>query len=314
MSARMNFKKKRALRPPRLLPGDTIGVVAPAGPFDVDELYRGIDVLESMGFRTSVPDDLLKKDGYLAGPDIHRADLVNRFFADEKIKAIFCARGGFGSMRTLLFLDFELIQKNPKIFVGFSDISAILSVLYSECRLVTFHGPVVTTLGNATQATKTAMFSTLSSDTSLEINVKKGITIKPGLARGPVLGGNLATLCHLVGTPFEPSFEGHILLLEDRGEATYKIDRMLTQMKMAGCFEGLAGVALGSFEACDSMDKIFRIVDQIFSEVTVPILAGFEIGHGRTNIIVPIGLEATLNTDRPSLFFHEPATRGNGDA
>jgi muramoyltetrapeptide carboxypeptidase len=310
MIARMNFNKKRALKPLRLLPGDTIGVVAPAGPFDVDELYRGIDVLESMGFRTSVPDDLLKKDGYLAGPDIHRADLVNRFFADEKIKAIFCARGGFGSMRTLLFLDFELIQKNPKIFVGFSDISAILAVLYSKCRLVTFHGPVVTTLGNATQETKTAMFSALSSDTSLEINVKTAITIKPGLASGPVLGGNLATLCHLVGTPFEPSFEGHILLLEDRGEATYKIDRMLTQMKMAGCFEGLAGVALGSFEACDSMDKIFRIVDQIFSGVRVPILAGFEIGHGRTNIMVPFGLEATLNTDRQSLFFHEPATMG----
>jgi muramoyltetrapeptide carboxypeptidase len=235
---------------------------------------------------------------------------VNRFFADEKIKAIFCARGGFGSMRTLLFLDFELIQKNPKIFVGFSDISAILAVLYSKCRLVTFHGPVVTTLGNATQETKTAMFSALSSDTSLEINVKTAITIKPGLASGPVLGGNLATLCHLVGTPFEPSFEGHILLLEDRGEATYKIDRMLTQMKMAGCFEGLAGVALGSFEACDSMDKIFRIVDQIFSGVRVPILAGFEIGHGRTNIMVPFGLEATLNTDRQSLFFHEPATMG----
>lgn len=310
MIARMNFNKKRALKPLRLLPGDTIGVVAPAGPFDVDELYRGIDVLESMGFRTSVPDDLLKKDGYLAGPDIHRADLVNRFFADEKIKAIFCARGGFGSMRTLLFLDFELIQKNPKIFVGFSDISAILAVLYSKCRLVTFHGPVVTTLGNATQETKTAMFSALSSDISLEINVKTAITIKPGLASGPVLGGNLATLCHLVGTPFEPSFEGHILLLEDRGEATYKIDRMLTQMKMAGCFEGLAGVALGSFEACDSMDKIFRIVDQIFSGVRVPILAGFEIGHGRTNIMVPFGLEATLNTDRQSLFFHEPATMG----
>jgi muramoyltetrapeptide carboxypeptidase len=205
-------------------------------------------------------------------------------------------------------LDFELIQKNPKIFVGFSDISALLTVLYSKCRLVTFHGPVVTTLGSATQATKTAMFSALSSDTSFEVNAKNGITIKPGLAKGPVLGGNLATLCHLVGTPFEPSLEGHILLIEDRGEAPYRIDRMLTQMKMAGCFEGLAGVALGSFEACNGMDEIFKIVDQIFTGNTVPILAGFEIGHGKTNITVPIGLEATLNTDRQSIFFHEAAT------
>ncbi len=297
------------LMPARLMPGDTIGIVAPASSFDMEKFYSGITVLESMGFRTSVPDDLFIKNGYLAGPDAHRANLVNRFFADRRIKAIVCARGGYGSIRILSLLDFGSIRKNPKIFVGFSDISALLSVLYAKCGLVAFHGPMVTTLGDADQKTREAIFSVLSSDMKLEIRLENGVTIKHGLASGPVSGGNLTTLCHLVGTPFEPDFKGHILFLEDRGEEVYRIDRMLTQMKIAGCFDGLAGLILGSFEDCGTINEIVRIVDDIFKADPIPILAGFEAGHGRSNITIPMGLEATLDADRHLLSFHEPATR-----
>ncbi len=304
----MDVKKKKPLIPAGLTPGDTIGIVAPASPFDMEKFYSGINALESMGFRTFIPDDLFKKNGYLAGTDDHRANLMNGLFADRTIKGIVCARGGFGSIRILPLLDFETIRKNPKIFVGFSDISALLSVIYTKCGLVTFHGPMVTTLGDADKKTKESIFSTFSSNMKLEITLKSGVTIKSGSASGPVSGGNLTTLCHLIGTPFEPSFKGHILLLEDRGEASYRIDRMLTQMKIAGCFDGLVGLALGTFEDCGTKNDIFSIVDNIFNGYTLPILAGFDVGHGKSNITIPIGVQATLDADRHILSYHEPAT------
>jgi len=300
--------KKRLLHPPRLRPGDTIGIVAPAGPFDTELFDRGIEVLKSFGFRVHWPKNIFKKIGYLAGPDKHRANQVNRLFLNPEIKAIICARGGFGSMKTLSSLNLDLIRKNPKIFMGFSDISALLSVFYLHCGLVTFHGPVVTTLGKSTQKTKDTVLNVLSSDKNPELKPEKGVTIKPGSASGPILGGNLTTLCHLMGTPYEPCFKDHILLLEDTGEATYRIDRMLIQMKLAGCLEGLKGVVLGSFKKCGDLVEIFRIVEERFSVDEIPILGGFEIGHGRTNITIPLGIEATLDADAKIIRFHEPAT------
>ncbi|TES90851.1 MAG: LD-carboxypeptidase [Desulfobacteraceae bacterium] len=304
----MNNTEKTPLIPPRLMPGDTVGIVAPAGPFDREKFMKGKTVLESMGFQTFFDESIFHKYGFLAGTDIQRADQVNRLFADPDVQAVVCARGGYGSMRILPFLDFETIQKNPKIFIGYSDISALLSVLHDRCGLVTFHGPVVTTLANAAQGTIAAMRTVLTSNTILELKPEKGIVIKPGAALGTVAGGNLTTLCHLVGTPYTPSFNGKILLLEDLGEAPYRIDRMLTQMELAGCFEGLKGLVLGSFEECGQPDEIFRIVQEIFRDVDIPILSGFEIGHRGINITIPIGLGATLDADRQVLAFHEPAT------
>ena len=244
----------------------------------------------------------------MAGSDAHRANLVNRFFADDNISAILCAKGGFGSIRILSLLDYASIRKHPKIFVGFSDISALLTVLYTNCGLVTFHGPMVTTLGDATRETVDAVVTALSSDTILELTPNKGTVISKGSASGPVTGGNLTTLCHLVGTPFATGLNGCILLVEDRGEATYRIERMLVQMKLAGSFDGLAGLALGSFEDCGKLEDIYDIVRDIFKEVDIPTLAGFEVGHGKNNLTVPMGIEATLDADRQTLSFHEPAT------
>ena len=301
----MGHKK---IRPGRLAAGDRIGIVAPASPFDKEKYYQGLAVLESMGFATFATDDIFRKEGYLAGPDDHRASTINRFFADESIKAIVCTRGGFGSIRILHLLDYPTIQKNPKIFVGYSDVSAILSVFCTKCNMVTFHGPMVTTLGDATQKTKDALFSAFSSDKKVEITPKMGVVIKPGNASGAVSGGNLTTLCHLVGTPFAHSAKGGILFLEDRGEASYRIDRMLTQMRLAGYFDKLKGLILGSFEGCGEIDEIYTIVDNIFKDKQFPFLAGFELGHGRDNITIPLGIEATLDTERNMLSFHEAPT------
>lgn len=304
----MQIKEKKSIKPLRLMPGDTLGIVAPAGPFDPKKFMKGKSVLESMGFRTFFDEGIFQKHGFFAGSDVQRADQVNRLFADPSVQAVFCARGGYGSMRILPFLDFKIIQNNPKIFVGFSDISVLLFVLHARCSLVTFHGPVVTTLANAAEQTIAALLRMMTSNKILELKPEKGIVIKPGVSSGVVVGGNLTTLCHLVGTPYTLYFNGKILFLEDRGEAPYRIDRMLTQMKLAGCFQGLKGLFLGSFEACGKLDDIFRIVREVFKDIDIPILSGFEIGHARVNITIPMGLRATLDTDRRILTFHEPAT------
>jgi len=304
----MQIKEKKSIKPRCLMPGDTVGIAAPAGPFDPTKFMKGKAVLESMGFRTFFDEGIFQKHGFFAGTDVQRADQVNRLFADPAVQAVICARGGYGSMRILRFLDFKIIQNNPKIFVGFSDISVLLFILHARCSLVTFHGPVVTTLANTDEQTIAAMLKVMTADKIFDLKPEKGIALKPGVCSGVVVGGNLTTLCHLAGTPYTPNFNGKILFLEDRGEAPYRIDRMLTQMKLAGCFEGLKGLFLGSFEACGKLDDIFRIVQEVFNDVNIPILSGFEIGHARVNITIPVGLRATLDADRQVLTFHEPAT------
>jgi len=305
----MNLSKNETLLAPRLKEGDTIGIVAPASHFVREKFNKGLAVLESMGFRTQITDDLFARKDYLAGSDEQRADLLNQAFADQKIKGIICARGGYGSLRILNLLDFEVIRKNPKVFVGFSDITAILWALYARCGLVTFHGPTVTGLGNSTLETTAALAQSLKTAERLEIRSKEGITLKEGQANGPIVGGNLTTLCHLLGTPFAPRFNGHILLLEDRGEAVYRIDRMLTQMKLAGCFGRLAGIILGEFRECGPKEDIYKLVQNIFDDTDMPIVAGFDIGHCEPNTTIPLGLEATLDTNRSRILFRKPATR-----
>lgn len=304
----MDPLNKKPIRPPRLKPGDTIGIVAPAGPFDPEIFSQGLSILASQGFRTLVSDEIFEKTGYLAGTDAQRAQLVNRLFKDPEVQAVVCARGGFGSLRILPLVDFDVIRKNPKVFIGFSDITALLTAITTRTRLVTFHGPMVTTLATAPEFTCNILTTAIASDTPLEIAPADGIVIQAGQAKGPVIGGNLNTLCHLLGTPFQAGFKNHILLFEDRGEAPYRIDRMVSQMKLAGCFEGIAGLVLGSFEDCGALDAIYQIFQEHFQDIDIPILAGFDIGHGKQNMTIPCGIEATLDTDKQLLSFTQSAT------
>jgi muramoyltetrapeptide carboxypeptidase len=303
----MSIQDKQ-IRPPHIEPGDTVGIVAPASPFDADLFAGGVQTLESMGYRVHIPDDLFERDGFLAGSDEHRADLIHRLISDPGIKALVCARGGYGSMRLLPLLDFSLIQNNPKIFIGLSDISAMLSAIYSRTGMVTFHGPMVTTLANAPEKTRRALKAAISSDRPHELEMENGITIHSGTISGRVCGGNLNTLNHLLGTPFAPDFKDHLLFLEDRGEKPYRIDRMLAQMKQAGCFRDLAGLILGDFVDCGSQQEIIQIFTEVFANASVPIVAGCEAGHGRQNLTLPLGLEATLDADQHTLTYHQPAT------
>jgi muramoyltetrapeptide carboxypeptidase len=185
--------------PSRLKPGDKIGIAAPAGPFDRETFFRGVHIFEEKGFEVFFPDGLLEATGYLAGSDEHRAQLVNQLFADNSVDAIVCARGGYGSLRILPLLDYDLIAKNPKVFIGFSDITALLTVLFARCGLVTFHGPVVTSLADAHELTVSSLFQTITSDGKLEIEVPNGITISPGTGSGILAGGNLASVSRRPG-------------------------------------------------------------------------------------------------------------------
>lgn len=285
------------------MPGDTIGIIAPSSPFEKDLLYQGAALFKSMGFQVLIPDDLFETNGYLAGSDQHRAEIVNRLFADTRIKAIMCARGGFGSMRILPLLDTEIIRKNPKIFIGYSDITAILSFLYSECKMSVYHGPIVAKLSQSHLKTQENLYSALTSETQAEIKPEYGQTLKSGISRGKIIGGNLSTLCHLIGTPFMPDLKKHILFLEDINEAPYRIDRMLTQMKLSGCFGEINGLVLGYFENCGDSEEIIEIIKHIFCDYEIPILWGIEAGHGEPNLTIPFGIEAELDADHHKLRF-----------
>ncbi len=293
----MQFQYEK--RFPRCIsPGDCIGIVAPASPFEPSDLYGGIDLIESMGFRVRFSREIFNRSGFLAGTDEARAAQLNDAFNDNGIQAILCARGGYGSMRILPYLDYEAIRCHPKLFMGFSDITALLCAFYQRSGLISCHGPVISTLLHAGSKTMDSVFNMLTNADPLSIFLENGIILRPGKACGPLICGNLTTLCHLVGTPYQPVMHGHILMIEDHGEKPYRIDRMLTQMKLAGVFTGLQGVGLGSFDNCGETDELFEIVIRTFYSMQIPILAGFEIGHGSENMAVPFGRFSILDTDR----------------
>jgi len=298
---------KSLIKPAALRGGDTIGIAAPSSPFDEESFHQGVQILESMGFRVRVSDEIFKREGYLAGSDPERAQLLMDLFEDPSVRAVFCARGGFGSMKVLPLLDFETIRKNPKILVGFSDITALSLAIYQCCQTVSLHGPLVTTLKKGSRTTLEGLKSAVSAAGPAVLRPSRPRVLQPGQASGPVLGGNLTTLTHLMGTPYEPSFDGALLFLEDRGEPPYRIDRMLSQLTLAGRLDTVSGILLGTFEDCGPPDKVYDVVTNAFSRKDLPILGGFDFGHGSENVAFPIGPEATLDTDERSLRFRESA-------
>ncbi|MCP4745938.1 MAG: LD-carboxypeptidase [Desulfobacteraceae bacterium] len=291
---------------PKLLPiGSTIGIVAPSSPFDKEELEQGIKILRNMGFNVQLADGIFENKGYLAGDDSLRTAQLHQMFKDSQIDAVMCARGGFGALKLLGRIDFEIIRSYPKPFIGFSDITALHQAIWLNTAMVTLHGPTVCSLSSSDNITQDAFLKTLTSDLQLTIRAVQKRVLYPGAAQGRVLGGNLATLCHLLGTPFTGAYAGAILFIEDVGEAPYRVDRMLTQMKLAGCFKGLAGVVAGSFKKCGRDSDIYEILKVCFAQADIPVLAGFPAGHKKTNVCLPLGINASLDTNSGELRFSE---------
>ncbi len=308
------------VRPPRLCPGDLIGVVAPASPVaDPARVESGVRYLEKSGYRVKVGTHAGSVHGYLAGTDRERAADLHAMAADAEVRAIFCLRGGYGTTRLLPLLDFELFRRHPKVLAGFSDITALQLALWHRCRLVTFHGPMVAVdFGGAIDPlTEESFWETLQgADGVRTVMLGSEGTVKPlrpGRGAGRLLGGNLSLLAAMAGTPYMPDFSGALIFLEEVDEEPYRVDRMLTQLEACGLFSRPGGIVAGQFSDCVPKDpKLpFLSLDTLLAALAelagAPFVAGCQFGHVTPKLTFPVGLEALLDAGAGTLTFSGPA-------
>ncbi|MBW2206028.1 MAG: LD-carboxypeptidase [Deltaproteobacteria bacterium] len=299
--------EKTLVKPDRIHRGDRIGIVAPGGPVTREELQPGIRFLESRGYSISSAPHLYAQKGYLAGDDENRLQDLHMMFKDPEVKAILCARGGYGTLRLLDKIDYSLIRDNPKIIAGYSDITALLLALYKMNGLVTFHGPLVKDLTKNENRNMTTFLELVTSEGPMELDLHETTCLRQGRAVGPLLGGNLTLISHLVGTPYMPSLRGAILFIEDRGEPLYRIDRMLTHLHLGGILKDLAGLIAGQFEDRGDDSDIGRLLKERTSDTGIPVVTGLPLGHGDLNLPLPVGLRGSLDTEKMTLSVLEPS-------
>ena len=306
------MKKRAIIKPPGLRQGDLIGIISPAGPVDQPELEAGIKMIESSGFKVCIGPNTYNRRDYLAGKDKERLSDFHAMFSDQDVKAVLCARGGYGSLRLLDKIDFDLIKNNGKIFVGYSDITALLMAIYFKTGLITFHGPVIRGLSSDNWANLNSLLRLPTPGQGPKINLSEGNVLRPGKAKGPLIGGNLSIICHLLGTSYLPDLEGCILFIEDTGEPLYRIDRMLTHLKLSGHLNRLSALVAGSFERCGEMFAIERLLSDVVANQDIVIATGLPAGHGPENLTLPIGLMAELDTDHMTLSIVEKCVSFQG--
>ncbi|MGD9158221.1 MAG: LD-carboxypeptidase [Desulfobacteraceae bacterium] len=275
--------------------GDTIGIIAPASPVTHEEIQPAINIIKQQGYNVLEGDHLYDTQGYLAGSDEDRLNDLHKMFRNNNIKAVLCARGGYGTPRLLDKVEYDLIKENPKLFIGYSDITALLLAVFHRTGIAVWHGPMLRGMEGREDNIKT-LLNILSSGGKISLGLEEDNVIKKGKARGILLGGNLSLISALLGTPFLPSFKDSILFLEDRGEALYRIDRMLIQLKLSGALEGIRGLIAGNFKDCGEKEEIIELIKVTFSG-DYPVCAGFPAGHGKENLPLPFGAEAELDTE-----------------
>lgn len=300
--------------PPKLSRGDVVALMAPAGAiFNDDTTPKATAALEAMGFRVKVGETASKRFGYLAGDDQFRANEFMKFLADKEVKAIIALRGGWGCARMLPYVDLTMIPDNPKIICGFSDITTLLMAITSQTGLVTFHGPV----GNSTwEGATTENFLDLVQLRKSPVVLKNSESkvIREGFGTGKLYGGNLSIICSLIGTGFLPDFTSSILFLEETEEEPYRIDRLLTQLSMAGILDKLNGVVFGTCAKCEpeEPEKSFtldEVLDFHFKNRSYPVIKGFAIGHIKDKFTLPLGVPAELNTAKMNLTLLQDSVR-----
>lgn len=317
--AQSQLQPDQRLLPGRLQPGDRVGLISPAGAtFEPDQLAQVMETVRGLGLVPQVASQALSRYGYLAGTDTARANDINMLFGDPTIKALLPLRGDWGSARLLPYLDYSLIRRNPKIVVGFSDITALLLGLHAQTGLVTFHGPHGLTAWRPDQTTpfRQLLFDgapltfanpRFGEDQDRLMQVKGRIqTITPGQAQGKLLGGNLSVLSGIVGSPYLPDPTGAILFLEDVGEPIYRIDRMLTQLKLAGVLERLAGFVFGQCSGCGPGEDygsltLSEVLQDHIQPLGIPAWSGAWIGHVEPLLTLPIGVTVDIDADRGTI-------------
>ena len=257
-----------------------------------------------MGWEPIVGEHVLERDGYLAGSDENRAADLNRFAADPSVDAIWCARGGYGAMRLLDRIDYDAWRRSPKTLIGYSDITALHAAIGPRAGLVTFHGP--TARARLTDFSEASLRASVASGGEPCGEAPRASVLHGGRARGRLVGGNLAIVAALLGSPYAPSFEGAILVLEDVNESIYRIDRMLTHLRLAGALDRLAGIAFGHFtdippEPSDEERPLLDVLREVARRCGVPCLANIPVGHVADQWTVPLGAFACLDADARSL-------------
>jgi muramoyltetrapeptide carboxypeptidase len=313
-----NKTNKTLIKPPRLNKGDKLALVTPGSYITEQEKEDSLDVLYELGFRVTYSDRLMQKNGYFSATDEERAADLNEMFGREDVKGIMCARGGYGCARILPYLDYDLIEDNPKPLIGFSDVTALQYAIYKKSNLITFHGPVsISTFSKFSVknfddvlVNPTFELTLMNSTTNNNYN-QYGITvISEGIAEGELIGGNLTLAASLIGTDYDVDYSGKIIFLEEFVEEPYRIDRMLTQMIQAGKFEDAAGVALGVFKLCES-DKsnpsfqnsytLMEVLQDRLGNLGIPVIYGLSFGHVVDKFTLPVGAKAELNTETQQL-------------
>ncbi len=292
-------------RPSALNRADRVAIVAPAFSFDRASFDAGLKIL-SERYTPVFDASLFSEWRYLAGSDERRLRELISALSDDQIRAVFCARGGYGVMRLLRQLDLGHLRVKPVI--GFSDITA-LHLAMQGAGWVTIHGPVVAHLARQSRAAIDRLFFLLESS-ELAPSFTGATPLVSGIAEGPLMGGNLSVLTRLLGTPYLPSLRGAVLLLEDVDERPYRLDRMWTHLALAGVFEQVAGIVLGDFGLCEEKDASYKcaaVLRSLAEETRLPCATGFPIGHGDTNLPVPLGSRVRLDASRGRLDFLEPA-------
>jgi len=310
------------IKPSRLRKGDTVGLITPAGYISDEQLEEAIENIEALGFKPYFTKNIHDKYGYLAGKDNVRANDLNHMFENDNVDGIFCVRGGYGVARMLRQINYDAIKANPKVLVGYSDITALHYAIYSQTGLVTFHGPVATSTFNefsVDNLVKTIMTPeektvfTPADDSGSDYDI---YTIREGKAKGELIGGNLSIAVTFLGTPYDVDYKNKILYLEEIDEKPYRVDRMLTHLYQSGKLEEVAGVALGIFRKCDSKvgsakgEHSLSLKEVLYNklyDLGVPVIYGLSFGHVENKYTIPFGIEAELDVLTKTLTLTEPA-------
>ncbi|MFE0382635.1 LD-carboxypeptidase [Streptomyces bungoensis] len=306
---------RELLRPARLAPGARVAVVAPSGPVPEERLQAGLDVLRGWDLDPVAAPHVLDRHGefgYLAGTDADRAADLQSAWCDPGVDAVLCARGGYGAQRMIDLLDWEAMRAaGPKVFVGFSDITALHEAFATRLGLVTLHGPMAAGVDFVKNArAQEHLRATLFAPETVRTIASGGTALVPGRARGVTLGGCLCLLAAELGTPHaRPSAGGGLLCLEDVGEETYRLDRYLTQLLRAGWLDGVSGVLLGSWENCASPAELRLLLADRLGALGVPVVEDFGFGHCAGASTIPFGVTAELDADAATLTLDEPALR-----
>jgi len=315
---------KHIIKPPKLKEGDKLALITPGSYISNEEKQESIGNLQVLGFEVEYSDKLMLMNGYFSGSDKERAEDINEMFERDDIKGILCARGGYGCVRTLPHIDYDIIKENPKVLIGYSDVTALHYGIFKKTGLITFHGPVG--ISNYSDFSKKYFKQVVmnpveeieltSSASGNNDNVYGLTTINSGTASGELVGGNLSIVVSLIGTDYDIDTKGKIIFLEEYVEEPYRVDRMLTQMIQAGKFDEAAGIALGVFRKCESKEEnpsfsnsfnLMEVLKDRLSDLKIPVAYGLFFGHVKDKFTIPFGIKAELDADNYKLKLLEAA-------